>query len=501
VSEALANLKARLGTVTALGEANALLEWDMQCYMPPGGSETRARQMSVLSRLAHEIGTADETGKLLEAAERDLSGADYDSDDASLLRVVRRDYDLERKLPADFVAELVHTTTLAHEIWAKARAENNFKAFAPILKQIVDLKIRQAEYLGYTDHIYDALLNQYEPGMKTADVQAIFVDLRKELVPLVQAIRARVKSVDDSLVHQDFDEAKQRAFGEMVVQRFGYDFNHGRQDVAVHPFTIGFSSRDVRITTRFDPHWLNPALFGTFHEAGHAMYEQGVDPALDGGPLSGGTSLGVHESQSRLWENVIGRSRGFWTYFYPQLQAAFPAQLGKVSLENFYRAINKVEPSLIRVEADEVTYNLHIMVRLELEIDLISGKLKVENLPEAWNAKYKEYLGVVPPTDALGVLQDVHWSGGMIGYFSTYSLGNLVSVQLYDKAMATHPAIPAEIAQGQFGTLLGWLRQNVHRYGRKYEPKELVKRATGEPMQSRSYMRYLKTKYGEIYGL
>jgi carboxypeptidase Taq len=473
----------------------------MQTQIPPGAMESRARQLGTLRKLIHQMFTAAETGQQIDAAAKALNGASFDSVDASLVRVARRDYEREKKLPEDLAVALTREAALAHEVWVKARAENNFKGFAPALKKMVELKQRAAECYGYTDHIYDALLDEYEPGLKTADVAAMFKELRKDLVPLVAAIRERVNSVDDSVLHQDYDEGKQQEFAEMVVRKYGYDFNRGRQDRAVHPFCTSFSRDDVRITTRFDPKWLNPAFFGTLHEAGHGMYEQGVAEELEGTLLCNGTSLGVHESQSRLWENVVGRSRGFWTHFFPQLQAYFPKQLGSVDLETFYRAINRVQPSFIRVEADEATYNLHIMLRFELETDLLAGTLKVDELPDAWNEKFQGYLGVVPETDSLGVLQDIHWSAGLIGYFATYSIGNLLSVQLYDKAVEQHPSIPAEIGRGEFGTLLTWMRENVHKHGRKYEPQDLVKRATGEPLQSRSYMRYLKTKFGEIYGL
>ncbi len=501
MSETLTALKKRLETVATLGQINALLDWDMQTQMPPGAAESRARHLSTLAQFAHDMFVADETGKLLEDAERELKGADYDSDDASLIRVARRDFDRERKIPSDLVAELARASTLGHEVWVKARAENNFKSFIPALKHLVELKIRAAECIGYTDHIYDALLDAYEPGLKTADVASTFEGLRKELVPLVHAIGERVKSVDDSVLHQRFDEDDQRRFAEMAIRRFGYDFNRGRQDRAVHPFCTNFSRDDVRITTRFDPMWLNPALFGTLHETGHGLYEQNIGAHLEGTILCSGTSLGVHESQSRLWENIVGRGRHFWTYFFPILQTFFPDQLGSVPLETFYRAINRVEPSFIRVEADEATYNLHIMLRFELETDMLTGKVRLEDLPEAWNAKFKDYLGIVPPTDTLGVLQDVHWSSGLIGYFPTYSIGNLLSAQLYEKALADQPSIPAEIERGEFGTLLNWLRENVHQYGRKYEPQELIVRATGKPLDAQAYMRYLKAKFGEIYGL
>ncbi|HKZ85900.1 MAG TPA: carboxypeptidase M32 [Anaerolineae bacterium] len=494
-------LKERMAEIMDVTMAAALLNWDQQTQMPPAGAEARAQQLGTLSKIAHQMHVADETGRLIEAAAADLDGADYDSDEAAFVRVARRDYEQATRLPPEFVAEFSRVTALAHEVWAKARAENRFEDFRPSLEKIFDLARQAAEYLGYTDHIYDALLDQYEPGMKTAHVRAIFDELKKDLVPLVHAISERLDAVDDVCLHQEFDEDKQRDFTYEVIQKFGYDFNRGRVDRTVHPFATNFSINDVRITTRYDRTFLNPALFGTLHETGHALYELGVDPALERTPLANGSSLGVHESQSRLWENLVGRSRGFWKHFYPKLQQVFPTPLGGVSLDTFYGAINKVQPSLIRVEADEVTYNLHIMLRFELEQEILEGKVKIAELPEIWKARMQEYLGVTPPTDALGVLQDVHWSSGLIGYFATYALGNLMSVQLWDKALADAPDIPSQIERGEFDALREWLRQNVHRHGRKYMPDELMRRVTGEGIQSRSYMRYLKRKYGEIYGL
>src|SRR5258706_10443389 len=501
MADALTDLKARLNDVTTLNQINALLDWDLQTQMPEGAAESRARHMSIMSRLIHEMFTADETGKLLDEAAVEAKGADYDDDDASTLRVARRDYDRLKKLPTDLVEEITRASALAHNVWAKARADNDFKSYIPALEHMISLKIKAAECYGYTDHIYDALLDEYEPGLKTADVDKMFEDLRKDLVPLVKAIGERVDAVDDSVLHQDFDVDKQRAFAEGVIKDFGYDFNRGRQDRAVHPFCTNFSINDVRITTRFDPRWLNPALFGTLHESGHGLYELNVDQSLEGTILAGGTSLGIHESQSRLWENIVGRSHAFWTHYFPVLQGYFPQQLGSVDLETFYRAINKVHPSFIRVEADEATYNLHIMMRFELEAALVAGKVKVNELADAWNEKSKAYLGIVPPTDTLGVLQDVHWSMGLLGYFPTYSIGTILSAQLYEKAIAADPSIPVEIGQGKFSTLLGWLRENIHQHGRKFEPKELIQRATGEPLQARSYMNYLKTKFRAIYGI
>jgi carboxypeptidase Taq len=494
-------LKVRLGDVNNIYRAGAILSWDQQTQMPPGGAQARAEQMATLATIGHAMFVAEETGDLLRAAAEEVRDQPYESDDASLVRVAQRDYDLQTKLPTELVREIQRHGALSHGVWVKAREDNDFAAFAPNLETTVELSRRVAECLGYQGHPYDALLNQYEPGMLTEQVRGIFDELKTGLVPLVAAIAERGGLVDDAVLHQPFDEADQEAFGIMVVEHFGYDFSRGRLDRTVHPFETAFSTNDVRITTRYESDFLNPALFGTMHEAGHAMYEQGVGQNLDGTLLAGGASLGMHESQSRMWENVVGRSRAFWQHFYPQLQQTFPAQLAEISLDTFYGAINRVHPSLIRVEADEVTYNLHTMLRFELELALLEGSLTVADAPAAWNEKMQTYLGVTPPSDTLGILQDVHWSGGMLGYFPTYTLGNILSVALYDAAVAAHPSIPDEVGQGEFGTLRGWLTEQVYRHGRKFEPNELVQSATGAPLQSSSYLRYLREKFGQLYSL
>lgn len=501
MSEKLAELKERLGVVHHLDMAGALLDWDQQVNMPPGGGAARAAQGATLARLRHEMFTSDETARLLEAAAADSAGLPYDSTDASLLRVARRDLDQARKLPTEFVSRLSEACSLGQGIWARARATNDFAAFRPTLETLVEMKIEEANYRGYTDHPYDALIEQYEPGMTTAEITRIFEEHRPALVELIAAIGKRADRVSDAVLRQELDFDAQRKFGLALIKELGYDFERGRQDVSVHPFATHFSRDDVRITTRFQKDHLNPALFGMFHEAGHAMYEQGVGADLGGTLLESGTSLGVHESQSRLWENIVGRSRGFWKWALPQLKAQFPAQFGQVDADTFYRAINKVTPSLIRVEADEATYNLHIMVRFGLETELLTGKLKVADLPRAWNDRFEAMLGVRPNTDAEGCLQDVHWSAGYLGYFPTYALGNLLSAQYYRKAITDHPSIPEEIEQGKFSTLLTWLQENIHRHGRKFTSDELTRRVTGEPIQSRDYLKYLTTKFGEVYGL
>lgn len=500
MSEKYQELVRHLSTVHDLNMIGAVLNWDQETAMPPGGAEARAQQMSTLSRLAHEMFTADKTGELLERAESELNGVPYDSDEASMIRVVKQDYAEATKLPADFVAEYTKQTSLAHHIWAEARAKSDFNHFQPALERIMELTRQMAEYLGYTEHPYDALLGQYERGMTTKQVAEIFAAHRPALVELIAAISA-ARPVDDSILRQSYPIEKQREFGRMIVTTCGFDFNRGMQAISVHPFCTHFSANDVRITTRYTENYINESLFGFLHEAGHGMYEQGTAQHLDGTPLSGGTSLGVHESQSRLWENIVGRSRVFWIWALPKMKAIFPAQLEGVTVEQIYKAVNKVERSFIRVEADEATYNLHIILRFELEQDMLTGKIRIADLPDIWNTRFTEYFGITPPNDAKGVLQDVHWSAGLIGYFATYALGNLLSVQYYHAALRDHPSIPDEIAEGKFDTLRHWMNEKIHQHGRKFTGDELTRRITGEGIQSRDYITYLQTKYRDVYGL
>jgi carboxypeptidase Taq len=494
-------LCARLAELSDFQTAAGLLRWDQQTYMPPGGAETRAMQLTTLAKTVHERFVSDETGRLLGDLEAELSDAEYDSFEASLVRVTRRRYDRMRKLPQQLVAELAREGALGHAAWEKARASSDYGAFLPHLERLVDLTIQRAEALGYEERRYDALLDRYEPDMKASQVQVLFDEMKAGLVPLVRAIAERQSAVDDSILTQDFDKVDQWNFGLQVIKQIGFDLDRGRQDRAAHPFTSGFSPGDVRLTTRVYRDNLKPALFATIHEMGHGTYEQGYDRALDRTPLSGAASLGVHESQSRMWENVVGRSRGFWTFWLPRLKEYFPVQLEGVDVEGFYRAINRVAPSFIRVEADEVTYNLHIFLRFEIENLMLEGQVKLADLPELWNAKMEEYLGVRPRNDAEGVLQDVHWSGGMIGYFPTYSLGNLLSVQFYNQAVSAVPKIPSQIEQGEYSSLLSWMRNNIHVHGAKYTPVELVKRATGGPLSTQPFLDYVRKKYTEIYDL
>jgi carboxypeptidase Taq len=497
----LEELRKQFGVVVDLEAAGGVLGWDQQTYMPPGGAQGRAMQLATLGRLAHEQLVSEEMGAALEAAEAEVEGLDADSDEVRMVRKARREFDKARKVPSEWVAEFRRLTALAHQVWEKARAEADFSQFQAPLEEIVQLRRDYADFFVPFDHVYDPLLDDFEPGMKTAEVRAVFDELRPEQIALVQEIVDRGTPVDDSVVHQHFEEQKQWDFGMQVAQALGFDLERGRQDKSVHPFTSGFGTGDVRITTRFDTGFLNTALFGTMHEAGHAMYEQGVNPEFDRTPLGIAASLAMHESQSRMWENLVGRSRAFWLAFYGRLQEVFPGQLGEVDLETFYRAINKVEPSLIRVEADEATYNLHIMLRFELEIAMMEGTLDVADLPEAWNTKFQEFLGLVPPDDGQGVLQDVHWSGGMMGYFPTYALGNLVAAQLWAKITEDVPELGSKIERGEFGDLLGWLRENVHRHGSKFEPTELLTEVTGSGLTAKPYLRYLRDKFGVIYDL
>jgi len=498
---ALQQLRSRLAEISDLNHVSSLVGWDQQTYMPPGGSAARAEQSATLQKIVHQMFIADETGRLLDAAAREVNGSDHDSDEVRLISVTRRDYEKSRKVPAELVAEIARVTGQAVDVWAEARAASDWKPFSPYLARIIDLQRQLADALGYTDRMYDALLDKFEPEMKTAQVQSVFDAIKTELIGLAKAIAVKGADVGDEVLRREYDEQKQWDFGLEVIKRYGFDFTRGRQDRSVHPFTTSFSINDVRLTTRVDRHFLSPALFGTLHETGHGMYEQGFSQALERTPLADGASLGMHESQSRMWENLVGRSRSFWKFFFPILKGFFPEQLADQTAESFYRAANQVSPSFIRVEADEVTYGLHIMLRFEMENDLLEGRLKVDDVPEAWNAKMQEFLGITPPSTAEGALQDIHWSSGLIGYFPTYQLGNLISLQLWDKINTDIPDLMAQIEQGEFAALLGWLRVNLHQHGRKFTSNELLRRITGDGLNPAPYLKYLKAKCSEIYGL
>jgi len=500
MSEKLERLKTLLAEVSDLNNVQELLGWDQQTYMPPGANESRGNQLATLGKISHQMFTSDEIGTLLGDLEKEFEGADPDLDDVRLLKVTRHEYNRATRVPAEFVAEFAVATSKAFEAWMEARGKSDFSIFQSHLEKLVELNQRYVTFFPPADHPYDVLLDQFERGMKTADVKAIFEALRPQQVELLKVI-AEKPQVEDSFLHVGYDEKKMWDFSEVIATRFGYDWERGRQDKSAHPFTANFSINDVRITTRFEPENPTVMLFSTMHETGHGLYELGSNQAYERTPLAGGGSLAVHESQSRMWENLVGRSLPFWEYFYPEFQKIFPAQVGNIDLGTFYKGINKVEPSFIRVNADEATYNMHIMLRLELEIGMIEGNVEVKDLPEIWNAKMEEYLGIIPPDDAKGVLQDVHWSGGMLGYFSTYALGNLISAQLWEKIIADIPDLPEQFRKGEFGALLAWLREKIHYHGNKYEPQEIVQRVTGSRIDAAAYVRYLKQKYGEIYGL
>ncbi|MEI7767770.1 MAG: carboxypeptidase M32 [Phycisphaerae bacterium] len=493
-------LLTRLRQIHNLNQASAVLNWDQRTYMPAQGADARARQLSTLAELAHAQMVARDTQDLLTGAEGEMAGVATESDERALLRIVRKNMDKATKLPITLVTELTQTCSLGEEAWAEARRKSDYALFAPWLEKIYALKRHYADCIGYQACRYDALLDDYEEGMTVARLDPLLAELKAQTVPLVAAIAARADRVDGRCLTQSCPVAAQETFSRQVLADCGFDFTRGRLDRSVHPFCTNFSQRDVRLTTRYEEEWLPGALFGCLHEMGHGFYEAQVNPAYEGIPLGGGVSLGVHESQSRLWENLVGRSQAFWRHYYPQLQQAFPQQFATVPLATFYAAINQVQPSLIRVEADEVTYNLHIILRYEMEVALLDQHLAVADAPAAWNDKMQKMLGIAPSRDAEGILQDVHWSGGGIGYFPTYMLGNILASQLYQTAARALPDLFGQIERAEFTPLREWLRTQVHQYGSKYPPAELVQRATGTALTSGPYVRYLQEKYGAIYG-
>jgi carboxypeptidase Taq len=494
-------LLARLADVHNLEQANAVLNWDQRTYMPVKGSEARAKQLATLAKISHEIFVARETQDLLAGAEAEAIGLSADTVQRATLRAVRRNIDKATKVPTALVVALAETASRAEDVWQQARADNAYGVFAPWLDKLLDLKRQYAACVMPGKPIFDALLDDFEEAMTSAELDPLFQTLKNHSVALVAAIQERGRKISGDILTQTYDPAAQQAFCTFILKECGFPFDRGRLDTSVHPFCTNFSQNDVRITTRWEPNWLPGALFGCMHEMGHAFYELNIAPEYEATPLAGGVSLGVHESQSRLWENMVGRSREFWTRYFPELQRAFPAQVATRSFDEFYRAINRVTPSLIRVEADEVTYNLHIILRYEMEQALLNKQLSVADAPAAWNAKMKQYLGLTPPTDREGVLQDVHWAFGGFGYFPTYSLGNVLAAQLFAAAGHDLPGLRADIGQGQFGSLREWLRGRVHQHGKRYQPADLVRRATGQALSTDAYLGYLTGKFSEIYEL
>lgn len=480
-----------------LSSIEGLLDWDSETVMPEKGLPARAEQLSLMAALAHQRRTDPRIGEWLAG----LEGKAADESQAANLREIRRGYDRAMKIPAELIRRIAHASTLAKDAWGKARAEKNFSAFAPHLSILLDLKRQVADAIGYAAEPYDALLDEYEPGMTTAQVADVFGALRGPLTDFVKRLQNAPKRPDPAVLHRRFDRAAQEKFARRMAEVVGFDFAAGRLDVSKHPFCSGSYPGDIRLTTRYYEDFFSPSVFGVLHESGHGLYEQGLPVEHAFTPLGQPVSLGIHESQSRLWENFVGRSRGFWEKFYAEAQAAFAESLCDVSLDQFHAAINVVQPSFIRVEADEVTYNLHIIVRFEMERAMISGKLAVKDVPEAWNARMKEFLGITPPDDALGCLQDIHWSMGAFGYFPTYALGNLYAAQFFDAAKKAIPDLPDQIRAGRLRPLLDWLRETIHRHGQRYRAADLVQRVTGKPPSIEPFLAYVREKFSPIYGL
>lgn len=491
-------LAAELKQIALLKSAVSVLEWEEQTYMPPGGAEHRAAQTGLLAGVAHERATAAVIGELL-AELQDTS--DLDDIAAANVRLARRDYERATKLPRRLVEEMQQATSLGQHTWIKARKARDFSQFLPAFEKIVALKREQAQAYDMPGPLYDALLDDYEPEAKSADIEKVFAELRTHLVPLVADIKSAPQQPDRELMTRSYPVAAQRELGRTAAAAIGFSFENGRLDEAAHPFCSGFGPGDCRLTTRYDEHHFPGAFFGTLHEAGHGMYEQGLRPEAWGTPAGDSVSLGIHESQSRMWENFVGRSDAFWQHFFAPVRAAFPETLNNVTREQFVFAVNDVQPTFIRVEADEVTYNLHIMLRFELEQPLIAGDLQPADVPDAWNAAFERDFGLKPSHAAEGCLQDIHWSAGLFGYFPTYALGNMYAAQFFAAAGQELGDLPDQFARGEFAPLLDWLRTHIHQHGRRYSASELVQRVTGHPLSSTALVEYLQTKYRPLYGL
>ncbi|NLF74800.1 MAG: carboxypeptidase M32 [Chloroflexi bacterium] len=487
-----------------------ILKWDSRTQMPPGGSETRGYQLATLSGLAREHFTGDATARLLDAAEAEVASEDPDSYRVRAVQQTRQYYEIVRRIPADLLSRRATLAPVSEQVWHEAKQNNDFARFAPYLQKMLDLAKEQADAIGYEEHPFDALVFEYEPSMTASKLRALFADLKAGLLPLLARIVQHDRPLEKDLWAQEYPVDKQRAFALEMAEKIGYDLSRGRLDIAPHPFEISFTRQDVRITTRYNRKYFPMALFGTLHEAGHALYEQNIDPALTRTALAtdflgqyavGGTSYGAHEASSRLWENQIGRSRAFWDVHYGRLRELFPEQLAGVDVDLFHRAVNRVKPSLIRVEADEVTYNLHIMLRVEIEMALLEGSLPIADLPDAWRARMREYVGVEPATDSQGALQDVHWSGGSFGAFPGYTVGNVMSAQLLEAAHQQVSGLDDALAAGDYRPLLDWLVEHVYRHGRAYSANELLARSTGRELVVQPYLDYLETKFAVLYDL
>jgi carboxypeptidase Taq len=484
-----------------LSAAESALGWDERTLLPVEGAEFRAEQVTLLAGMIHQRRTDPRLGEWLGELSGSPLAADPHSDAGTTIRQLKREFDKRSKLPQSLVEELTRTASIAQHVWAEARGNNDYAAFRPYVEKIYRLKRQQAAALGFAEAPYDALLDDFEPGEVTSQVAAALAGLRSALVPLVAEIAGSGRRPDMSILKRRYPAATQEWFGRAAASRIGFDFRRGRLDTTVHPFCSSLGPHDCRITTRYDEHFFSTAFFGILHEAGHGIYDQGLRTDQYGLPPSEAVSLGIHESQSRLWENLVGRSRAFWEHFFPAAQQAFPEALAHSRLDTFYFAINDVRPSLIRVEADEATYNLHILIRFELEQALLADDLGAYDLPAAWNEKYRDYLGVEPPSDTEGVLQDIHWSAGLVGYFPTYSLGNLYAAQLFDQADADLGGLAEQFACGEFQPLGDWLREKIHSQGQRYTAAELVRRVTGKPLSHDALIGQLRRKLGPLYGL
>ena len=495
----LQDLRDRIGEVADLQAATSILEWDQETYMPPKGAEARGQQLATLSALSHRMFTDPELGALL----RRLNDASekLSADDATLVSETFYDYDRSTKYPEAFVKEFAEAQSRAFNVWLKAREQSDFAVFQPELEHIVDLNRRKAELAGYEGSPYNGLLEGYERGMRAETLREIFATLAARQSELVKAIVQSGNNAEPAWLNQDWDETAQWDVAIQMLKDMGYDLDAGRQDKAAHPFTMTLAINDVRVTTRIHRDRLFSGFLSSLHEGGHALYEQGFQPQDARTTLAASPSLGMHESQSRLWENIVGRSLPFWRHYMPLMQKAFSAMPETVAAEDLYRAVNRVEPSLIRVEADECTYNLHVILRFEIEVDLIEGRIEVKDVPAIWNEKMKSYLGVDVPDDARGCLQDVHWSHGAFGYFPTYALGNLYSAQIFEVALRDIPNLWDEIAAGRFSPLLTWLREHVHRHGRRKTAPELVRDISGAEPNCEPFLRYLDAKFRPLYGI
>jgi carboxypeptidase Taq len=493
MADPLEQLKERLAQVTDLSKVARLLSWDQQTVMPPAGTGHRADQTATVQRLAHERFTDPEVGRLLDELQPVEESLDPDSDDAALIRLTRRDYEKAVNVPASLRASMARAAAEARPVWVKAKTESDFPSFLPSLERIVELKLEYVDCVadGAAER-YDVLLDDYEPQTTTAEVRTLFEELKPPLVELIAELRER--EMDDAFMHADFPPDRQRAIAHEVLELFGHRPDSWRLDPTEHPFASGPGRDDIRITTNYHPDSLE-SLFSTMHEYGHGLYGHQLPQHLERLPTGQACSLGIHESQSRLWENLVGRSIQFWRLFYPRLQETYPEHLAGVDLERFHRGVRAVRPGLIRIQADEVTYGMHVMLRFELEQDIVEGRVALRDLPQRWNEKMWEYLGVEVPNDGNGVLQDVHWSGGSIGYFSTYLIGTVASVQIWEAARRDIPDLEDQIGRGEFASLRGWLGEHVHALGRKYSPQETLRRATGSPIAAQPYLEHLRKTY------